>query len=90
MVLQQPWDFPFEGVVKDRVSKPDNKFILVNYIRRQPECDSGKLVENGGVDIVVIFRVESGKVAKEPLAKNYGKILLVGDQLEFGTNQFSG
>ena len=69
---------------------PNLKQIMKDFSRVSPESKCGKLVEYGGVDIVVIFRVESAKVAKEPLAKNYGKILLVGDQLEFGTNQFSG
>ena len=55
-----------------------------------PESNGGKLVENGGVDILVIFRVEGGEVAKKPFAKNYGKILSEGDQLEFRSNQFSG
>ena len=55
-----------------------------------PESNGGKLVENGWVDIVVIFSVEGGEVAKKPLSKNYGKILSEGNQLEFSSNQFSG
>ena len=90
MVLQQPWDFPLEGVVNDRVSKPDNKFILVNYIRRQPECDSGKLVENGGVDILIIGCLNAGKVAKSLLAKNNREELSVGYLLKLSSNQSPG
>ena len=90
MVLQQPWDFPLEGVVNDRVSKPDNQFILVNHIRRQPECDSGKLVENGGVDILIIGCLNVGKVAKSLLSKNNRKELSVGYLLKLSPDQSPG
>ena len=76
--------------MNDRVSKPDNKFILVNYIRKQPECDSGKLVENGGVDVLIIGCLNTGKVAKSLLAKNNRKELSVGYLLKLSSDQSPG
>ena len=90
MVLQQPWDFPFEGVMNDRVSKPENKFILVNYIRRRPECDSCKLIENGWVNGLIIGCLNAGKVAKSLLTQNNRKELSVGYLLKFSSNQSPG
>ena len=55
-----------------------------------PESNGGKLVENGGVDILVVFCDFGGEVAKSPLAKNYRKPVLVGDPLKLSSDQFSG
>ena len=55
-----------------------------------PKSNRGKLVENGGVDSLVVFCVFGGEVAKSPLAKNHRKILLVGDLLKLSSDQFSG
>ena len=69
---------------------PNLTISLVNYIRRQPECDSGKLVENGGVNILIIGCLNGGKVAKSLLAKNNREELSVGYLLKLSSNQSPG
>ena len=55
----------------------------------KPECYGGKLVDNGGVNVLVVLCVIGDEVAKSPLAENHGEILLVGDLLEFSSNKLS-
>ena len=65
------------------------KYFLV-FLSSSPESDRGKLVEDGGVDILVVFCDFGVEVAKSPLAKNYRKPVLVGDPLKLSSDQFSG
>ena len=65
---------------------PNLTISLFSSIRRQPECDSGKLVENGGVDILIIGCLNAGKVAKSFLAKNNREELSVGYLLKLCSN----
>ena len=55
-----------------------------------PESDCCKLVENGGINVLVVFCVFGDEVTKCLFAENNRKILLVGYLLEFSSNQFSG
>ena len=77
-------------VVDDRVTKPDKEIVFVNSIQRSPESNSCKLIENGGVNILVIRRVSLGKISKSLAAKNNRKELLVGYLLKLSSNQHSG
>ena len=72
------------------MAKPDkNPKLVFSYFRISPECYGGKLVDNGGVNVLVVLCVIGGEVAKSPLAKNHREIFLVGDLLEFSSNKFS-
>ena len=69
---------------------PNLTISLFSSIRRQPECDSGKLVENGGVDILIIGCLNVRKAAKSMLSKNNRKEFSVGYLLKLSSDQSSG
>ena len=72
------------------MAKPDkNPKSVFSYFRISPECYGGKLIDNGGVNVLVVLCVIGGEVAKSPLAENHREILLVGDLLEFSSNKLS-
>ena len=72
------------------MTKPDkNSKLVFSYFRKSPECYGRKLVDNGGVNVLVVLCVIGGEVAKSPLAENHREILLVGDLLEFSSNKLS-
>ena len=55
-----------------------------------PKCDCCKLIENGGINVLVIFCVFGDKVTECLFAENNWEILLVGYLLKFSSNQLSG
>ena len=69
---------------------PNLTISLFSSIRRQPECNRGKLVENGGVNILIIGCLNVRKAAKSMLSKNNRKELSVGYLLKLSSNQHPG
>ena len=59
-------------------------------LKKAPERNSCKLVENGRVNVLIISRLLVGKIAKSFPAKNNRKKLSVGYLLKLSSNQHPG
>ena len=59
-------------------------------MKRSPECNCSKLIEDRWVHIWVITGFCVSKITKSLAAKNIGKIFSVGDLLELRTHKCSG